>query len=975
MSRRYSSLLAICLLLAATVATGAWSADAVEVTLLENSADRIVIDYGFDTFTRSGVRIDNESWLNIALGNESVKHELGLPALPDVSRSLIIPDDAQMAVRVLDSRYYEIEGVDVAPSKGFVSRTVDKDALPFTFGKAYQENAFWPGDLAELRTPYILRDHRGVVVTVNPFQYNPVQRVLRVYTSMTVELVTDGPGQVNVLHRVFQRKLSGSFHDIYGDHFLNYNLDGRYDPLDESGSMLIICHDAWTSNAQVLADHKTSIGIPAMVVPVSTIGNNATAIASYIQNAYDTGDLAFVLLVGDAAQVATPSASGGSSDPSYAKVAGSDDYPDIFVGRFSAESAAEVDTQVLRTVEYEENQYTTESWFWQGMGVASNQGPGDDGEYDNEHLDNIRTDMLANGYTLVDQIYDPTGTASQVTAGLNAGRGIINYTGHGSTTSWGSTGFSNSHINALTNDNLLPFIISVACVNGQFDGYTCFGEAWLRATNGSEPTGAIGIYCSSINQSWDPPMEGQDEFNIRYLAGTYNTYGALCFAGSCSMIDEYGSGGVDMYNTWHIFGDPSLRIVGTTAPPTGMKVTPGGGLVAEGQTGGPFTPNSLTFTLTNYDKSPINFTASESISWIDLDATSGTIPSAGTTTLTATINASANSLGNGEYFGDIDFVNTTNHDGDCTRSCQLTVGVPVVQYSWDMDTNPGWTMSGEWAYGTPTGGGGASYGNPDPTSGATGTNVCGINLNGDYANTVGSFQYLTTGAIDCTDLLQVSLKFQRWLNSDYQSYVYQTLEASVDGSSWTPLWDNGTSEVSDSSWSEQVFDLASLADGESTLYIRWGHQVASSGSWAYSGWNVDDVEIWGLDTGSGTPTDTVGVSIGATPASGQLPFATQMAVSLSNLTTENRRAAGRIDVVIGSGTPYTNWRAGWTNLSPSETFNTQWNQNLPGLASLVGSNVFTITGVDVTPAPYNQPPFAPSGDTDTDSVTITATAP
>ncbi len=287
-----------------------------------------------------------------------------------------------------------------------------------------------------------------------------------------------------------------------------------------------------------------------------------------------------------------------------------------------------------------------------------------------------------------------------------------------------------------------------------------------------------------------------------------------------------------------------------------------------------------------------------------------------------------------------------------------------------MDSNPGWTMAGEWAYGVPTGGGGASYGNPDPTSGASGANVCGINLNGDYANVVGSYQYLTTGAIDCSEFTQVSLKFQRWLNSDYQTYVYQTLEASVDGSSWSPLWDNGTSTVADSSWSEQVFDLSSMADGEATVYLRWGHRVASTGAWAYSGWNIDDVEIWGLGAGSTQPTDTVQVTIGCTPDSGVLPFATQMAVSLANLTSENRRAAGRIDMVIGNGTPYTNWRAGWTNLSAGETYSNVWNQSLPGLASLVGSNVFTLIGVDVTPAPYNQPPFAPSGDTDSDACTV-----
>ncbi len=122
-------------------------------------------------------------------------------------------------------------------------------------------------------------------------------------------------------------------------------------------------------------------------------------------------------------------------------------------------------------------------------------------------------------------------------------------------------------------------------------------------------------------------------------------------------------------------------------------------------------------------------------------------------------------------------------------------------------------------------------------------------------------------------------------------------------------------------------------------------------------------------------TPTIGASLTCTPDSGVLPFTTQMAVDLANLTTENRRAAARINMVLANGTPYTNWRAGWTNLSSGETFSTSWNQNLPALGTLVGSNVFTIVGEDVTPAPYNQPPFAPSGDTATDDCTVTASAP
>jgi hypothetical protein len=42
---------------------------------------------------------------------------------------------------------------------------------------------------------------------------------------------------------------------------------------------------------------------------------------------------------------------------------------------------------------------------------------------------------------------------------------------------------------------------------------------------------------------------------------------------------------------------------------------------------------------------------------------------------------------------------------------------------------------------------------------------------------------------------------------------------------------------------------------------------------------------------------------------------------------------------------------------------------------MVGENRFTLFGEDVTPAPCNQPPYWPAGETQTDFCTSTATLP
>jgi hypothetical protein len=328
----------------------------------------------------------------------------------------------------------------------------------------------------------------------------------------------------------------------------------------EVGEMLIITYDAFHADLVPLVEWKNRMGLRTRLVDLTEVGADSAAVRRFIRSAYDSTDLAFVLLVGDAAQMPYPLASGAAADPTYALVAGADTYPDLFIGRFSASTPYQVRTQVERTIRYERDPDTEDAWYGAAAGVASAEGPGDDEELDFEHIDVIRDRLLGFTYSDVDRIYDPGATAADLTNALNDGRGLVNYCGHGSITSWGTTGFSNAHIAALANHDRLPFIFNVACLNGEFTSGTCMAEQWLRATHGGFPTGAVGIYASSLNQTWDPPMAAQDECIDLLVRGKRRTFGGLCFNGSCQMMDEYGFNGAQMFASWHVFGDPSLRV-------------------------------------------------------------------------------------------------------------------------------------------------------------------------------------------------------------------------------------------------------------------------------------------------------------------------------------------------------------------------------------------------------------------------------
>ena len=104
-----------------------------------------------------------------------------------------------------------------------------------------------------------------------------------------------------------------------------------------------------------------------------------------------------------------------------------------------------------------------------------------------------------------------------------------------------------------------------------------------------------------------------------------------------------------------------------------MTVTPAGGLTSSGTAGGPFTPSSVTYTVTNTGTASMNWTATKVASWVTLSAAGGTLAAGANTTVTASIGTGANSLAAGSYSDNITFTNTSNGTGNTTRPVSLTV--------------------------------------------------------------------------------------------------------------------------------------------------------------------------------------------------------------------------------------------------------------------------------------------------------------
>ena len=571
--------------------------------LISNAENSIQVNVQVPGFYTANVTTPRGEALIVSLPKAVSTAHAGEPDMPMTGIPVLIGDKARMSIRVIDAQYMDFEGIEVAPSKGDFPRTINPEDVPYTYGACYSEDAFFPASNIGLYEPYIIRDFRGQNMVVYPFAYNPATKTLRVYYNMTVEMykVDDHGENVIESRRSNVVKMDPDFKSVYQRHFINYEAAmNRYTPLDEEGDLLIICYDNFISSMTDFVNWKKTRGVNTTIVGTSTAGSTYSAIKTYIQNQYNANNnLTHVLLVGDVAQIPGYTYSGGGSsyagkgDNPYGQVVGNDIYNDIFIGRFSASSTSQVTTQVNRIITYERDLTTSATWCQNGLGISTTAGSGGhNNEDDYQHIENLRTDLMNYGYSTVYQDYYnvsgyPSSSCTTISNHINSGVGIINYCNHGQETGWQSHSpyYTNTYVNALTNDNKLPFIFSVACLVGKYDYSSgdCFGETWMHATNGNNPTGAIGGMFSYISQPWIPPMWAQDEF-VDILCELKNnnikrTLGGAAVNGLFAIFDNYSTtnqSAVGTYQAWVLYGDPTLML--RTKTPQAMTVTHNGNI-------------------------------------------------------------------------------------------------------------------------------------------------------------------------------------------------------------------------------------------------------------------------------------------------------------------------------------------------------------------------------------------------------------
>jgi hypothetical protein len=234
----------------------------------------------------------------------------------------------------------------------------------------------------------------------------------------------------------------------------------------------------------------------------------------------------------------------------------------------------------------------------------------------------------------------------------------------------GSTTYRNIPDVALTADNV--FVVYDDGASGSFGGTSCATPLWAAfvalvneqaVANGRPTLGFINPAIYALGKSVNYNNCFHD------IVTGNNTW-------SESPANFYAVTGYDLCTGW---GTPrGSNLVNQLAPPDPLQISPVAGVAFSGGVGGPLTPASQTYTLTNGGSAALDWVAGANVPWLNVSLDGGTLTPGGTAaTVIVSLNTVASNLLTGTYATTLSFTNLT--DGSVQgRAFSLTIIKPPV---------------------------------------------------------------------------------------------------------------------------------------------------------------------------------------------------------------------------------------------------------------------------------------------------------
>ena len=520
--------------------------------------------------------------------------EVGQPALPMMNRLVAMPQGASATVEVVSRQTRRVRLADhgvqhlLMPAQPSLAKSADPAAATFHLDAAAYQTAGLKaaGELARVVPQGRLRAVDFARLEVAPVRYDPVAGELEVTERLELRIRHtggDAAATADLMARTHSPFFDGVYQRIAGVRGLH---DDYPDRVRDEVTYVIITPSMFTAQLQDFITWKTERGFDVVVGEIGSpeVGTTTSSIRDYIHGLYDgaTPDQpapSFVLFVGDVAQCPTWQVSGDATDRPYCAVDG-DNVPDIYYGRFSATNSTQLQNILDKTMMYDQFTMPDPSYLDEVVLIA-----GYDSSFGGTHGNgtiNYGSGNYFNAAHGIDadiHLYPQSGSDDAlIVSEVSAGRAFVNYTAHGSQTSWSDPSFTQSNINSLQNAGKYGLAIGNCCLTSTYDYGECFAETWLRAPD----RGMIGYIGASNSTYWDEDVYWSVGYTsnissiIRYEdteLGVYDalwhehgededqwyvTQHAIVFCGNLA-VQESGSGLTDYYwNVYNLMGDPSI---------------------------------------------------------------------------------------------------------------------------------------------------------------------------------------------------------------------------------------------------------------------------------------------------------------------------------------------------------------------------------------------------------------------------------
>lgn len=536
-------------------------------------------DFIFDT-----IDVEGQTYTVIDIEGQGHSTVIGQPQIPLMRTMVHIPYGDNPQISVINEQWHTIclDSLELSSTILPVQPSLPKTHYLTQHNEFsidthfYSQNMFYPDVTAQIIEIGQIRSRRYAFIEIAPLQYNPTTGEIRQLTQCIID-ITVQEADYPTTYQQMQRYYSPVHEDFLQTVFVNYGELEQHTILNPKTQLgyLFIVYDDFYSSIQPLVSVKQNKGFAVTVTKTSEIpgGVTVSAIENYIEDAYYNWPIppAFLLLVGDTGQIPTKTTglqSGVScSDLYYVTINPGDYFPDIYLGRFPAQTIDQVTAMVDKTVYYETGSYPSDEWIKNAGFIASS----DFGKLaEDTHNYVIENYLDPQDYNSI-KIYQASGgTTSDITNAVNDGVSILVYSGHGYTGGWGCISFTINNVQNLVNQGMYPFVCSHACTTSPFNNPSeVFGETWLRQAN----KGGIAFWGASGYTYWYEDDYLQKGMFHAWWHDNLTSIGGMTDKALYYVYQQYGGGGRSRYyfEVYNVLGDPSIIIAGspgsTESPP------------------------------------------------------------------------------------------------------------------------------------------------------------------------------------------------------------------------------------------------------------------------------------------------------------------------------------------------------------------------------------------------------------------------